>query len=368
MSLKSAATVKTSNGQRILGYHILSDSNTGDYWVDGGLTVNEFLADIKAMTGTAPEVVSAWVPGQKRSNSSGQAASRTVLEATPLGADLPEFDAPDAVVTPALLPRYGAPEQSAQSRISAMSASGASEWAPTSAEAMIRDQGSNVSITAKYSWYGTNPFAAPYNMAEHWGMEFQFDFYTRNKGVYGDENRPNYGQRPFCGTGAGDDSYKDWASASNRPFNWFATVVDGTSTIVAPRQLGFYGDYNDLSDPCNVSSVTVGVAAPWRIPSTIAGTQEVMVQMYPQRGLDTQSTVGSIVQPVSRGWCETYPFMPLTDCMGVLTDGYPGPGITTNRPVLGDQRGWKAPDLCWVSQNYGRNSSDTFSWDCNSGE
>ncbi|MDT0116611.1 hypothetical protein Q9R20_06365 [Microbacterium sp. PRF11] len=355
VSLESAVTVEQGAGLPILGYHFESDSIAGDFWMGPDADPVAFLDDIERSTGTAPEVIGAYVDGEAYTTQRSQARS-----ASPelLGSDLPVFDAPDAVAPDTSKLLNGA-DREVPSAVASARAS--STWEPTSAEAMIRDQGARVSITAKYSWYGSNPFAAPHQMAEGWGMEFQFDFYTHRR--FGPTNQGWSGVRPQCGR----SDYKDWAAASNRPFDWFAIVINGTNSVVAPREIGFYGDYNDLFDKCVVTSVSVGAAAPWRIPSTVAGTQDVMIQMYPYRGLDTQSVVGSLVQPVSRKWCEDNPSMPLTDCMGVWPGTYPGPGATDNRPVLGDGRGWTAPDLCWTSLNYGRTSADTFSWDCNSG-
>lgn len=181
--------------------------------------------------------------------------------------------------------------------------------------------------------------------------------------MYGDENLPNYGSRPYCGVG--NDSYKNWAAASNRPFDWFGWVVAGQNTVVAPGSIGLYGDYNDLSDPCTVSSIAVGAANPWQIPSTAGSTQELLITMYPNKGMDASSKIGALVQPVSRAWCESHSWMPLTDCMGVTPGSYPGPGPSSSRPVLGDWRNKRAPELCWVSQNYGNNAP--IFWDCNSG-
>ncbi len=169
--------------------------------------------------------------------------------------------------------------------------------------------------------------------------------------------------RPWCGTFGNE--YKSWAAASNSPFDWFGWVIAGQDTVVAPGSIGLYGDYNDLSDPCTVSSIAVGAADPWQIPSTVAGTQDLMLTMYPNRGTDASSKIGSLVQPVSRDWCQRNPSMPLTDCMGVTPGSYPGPGPSSSRPVLGDWRNMRAPELCWTSQNYG-NDAPIF-WDCNGG-
>lgn len=347
----------------ILGYHFESDSITGDYWNDSEMSVDEFLGDIAEQTGTAPEVIGAYVDGadyEDRASMSRSSAPRV------LGADLPEFDAPDAVAPAASsLPESSRTSQSEVDLPGALAVSAAAPrtWQPTSAEVQIRSMGSKLAIVSKYTWYGSNPFAAPHVMADKWGMEFQVDFYTTNKGARGDKLRPNLGTRPWCGVS--DASYKNWAAASNRPFDWFGWVASGQNTVVAPGSIGLYGDYNDLSDPCEVSSIAVGAADPGRIPSTVASTQQLLITMYPNKGTDTTSKIGALVQPVSRDWCESHRNMPLTDCMGVTPGTYPGPGPASSRPVLGDWRNKRAPDLCWVSQNYG--IDPPIIWNCNSG-
>ena len=154
-----------------------------------------------------------------------------------------------------------------------------------------------------------------------WGLEFQFDFYTTNRGVVGDENIPNLGVRPWCGViGTG---YKDWAVASNRPFSWYAFVISGSNLILAPATLGLYGDYNDLSDPCTVSSIAVGMADPHQMTSDSSGNNHLKLSMFPAKGMDSQSRVGAIVQPV------------------------------TSRMVLNAANNNFAPDLCWYSAGFG---------------
>ena len=125
-----------------------------------------------------------------------------------------------------------------------------------------------------------------------------------------------------------------------------------------------YGDFNDLSDPCNVSTIAVGMAQPSMMPNSY-GSNFLSLYLYPLRGDDAQSKIGAIVQPVSRQHCESNPTMPLMDCMGVTPGTYPGPGSSNSRMVLNDARGKVAPDLCWYSGEFGNSAAALEFWDCN---
>lgn len=64
VSLESATTIARAAGLPVEGYRFESDSIVGDFWLDGGLTVEEFLAEVRKETGTAPEIVTAYVDGE----------------------------------------------------------------------------------------------------------------------------------------------------------------------------------------------------------------------------------------------------------------------------------------------------------------
>lgn len=355
VSLESALTLTDGDGIRVEGYRFESSSIAGDFWPDAGLSAEDFLAEIAAATGTAPEVVGAYVDSAdhaKRAPEVGPFAD------APLGAELPVYVAPPGdpvVMSEDLSP--ASTEGEAPGDVGPLAVN--ETWQPTTAEAMVTPSGTTLAIRAKYNWYGTNPFASPTRMADHWGMEFQFDFYTKARPHQGPPPTL-YGKRPYCGTTT--PSYKDWAAASTRPFSWFAWVISGNSQIVAPNGLGLYGDFNDLSDPCTVSTIAVGMAFPRAMPHSTAGTNQLALAMYPKKGDDVQSVLGAIVQPVSRTHCERYPNMPLMDCMGVAPGTYPGPGRSENRMVLNSVNGRKAPSLCWYSPNYG--DSPAQLWSC----
>lgn len=349
VSLKAALSVTSAVGVEILGYHFSSDTIVGDYWLGTGLDVDTFLRNIEIETGTAPEIVGAYVEADKFEESRSRLKSgRSVV----LGAGLVPFDAPDADISRlnSSIDDVGAAQASVEEPPVSSRAS-SDTWQPSAVGAEVRNNGTQVGIEVVYSWEGLNPYASPLAMADQWGMEFQFDFYTTNRGVIGDENIPNLGVRPWCGViGTG---YKDWAVASNRPFSWYAFVMSGSNLILAPATLGLYGDYNDLSDPCTVSSIAVGMADPHQMTSDSSGNNHLKLSMFPAKGMDSQSRVGAIVQPVSRQWCEMNPSMPLTDCMGVTPGTYPGPGPVASRMVLNANNNNFAPDLCWYSGGFG---------------
>lgn len=342
VSLQDAMSVTRASGVDIHGYHFTTDSIIGDYWPGSGMTAEEFLTRVEKETGTAPEIVSAYVLADELE------AARTSQRSTPnlLGADLAQFDAPNADASRMNANR---PEQTDGGEIRSLGAS--DTWQPNSVEGqVVATSSTTLEITGKYSWWGLSPFNSPLVMADHWGMEFQFDFYTTLRPHLGSIYPIGYGYRPQCGATA--ISYKDWAAASTRPYSWYAYVINGPDEIVAPATLGMYGDFNDLSDPCTVSTIAVGMAQPQVMPSSY-GDQFLTIRMYPERGDDVQSVLGAIVQPVSRTWCEQNPSMPLMDCMGVTPGAYPGPGPASSRMVLNNGNGKKAPDLCWNSEQFG---------------
>lgn len=128
-----------------------------------------------------------------------------------------------------------------------------------------------------------------------------------------------------------------------------------------------YGDYNDLPDHCTRSTIGVGMAQPQAMPSDNYGSNHLSIAMYPDRGQDTASVVGSEVQAVERQTCESWPLVALTDCMGVATI-WPFPGaVDAHRNVLNSGSGWLAPALCWYSPNWGEVLGETLSYPCDMG-
>ncbi|MFF2486850.1 hypothetical protein ACFVSU_10640 [Microbacterium sp. NPDC058062] len=316
--------------------------------------MDEFLAEMERLTGTQPEVVNAYLSADASADDTKarNAAARVIVTG------YPEFHASAPNPSSDFRPSATA-EAPPEAGVAAASAAG--RWDPEVAEVQILDLGSTINIIEKYSWPDTFT-SNVYNMPNHWGMEFTVDFWTSMRTPPPFYVPPvTYGYRPWCGWG----DYKDWAAASNDVFNWFAMVMDGNDYVYAPGQIGFYGDYNDLSDECTRSSVSVGMAQPWAMPYSSWGSNEVMLSLFPDRGQDTWSKIDANIQAVERHTCETNTSMPLTDCMGATPSVvWPGPGANS-RGVLSLSRNWTAPDKCWVSLDWG--TTDPLPWACSAG-
>jgi hypothetical protein len=359
VSLPDAVTINSAFGNPVRGYHFESDSIVGDYWIGSAQTLDQFLAETTRLTGTQPEVVAAYVDPEALTGLAEQ--SRTSDETRTIVTNLPEYDAPPGVPSDNFAPSAQDAREIAPNTtdVAALAANG--RWDPHSAEVQIFDAGSFLNIVEKYTWGGPmNINDMIYNMPESWGMEFTIDFYSANRAWPPGTpvNFPGKNYRPSCA----DPSYKDWAAASNREFNWFAMVLDDYDYVYAPDELGFYGDYNDLSDECTRSSVSVGLAAPWRMPSSMGGTQDVMLSLYPNRGQASTSPIGAVIQAVERSTCEYQVRIPLTDCMGANVNiAWPGPGAAS-RGVLSSTRSWLAPNACWFSGNFGDDIPQR--WEC----
>ena len=316
------------------------------------MSVEEYLESIEKTVGTQPEVVGAYTVVTQEESS--RLLSERGAEA-PLVTGLPEFRAP-------LGRALQATSLEKASEISMAAADAAPDtWAPDFANIQIYDlTTTTVQIVESYGWFQTDPYNSPNVMADHWGMEFQLDFYTAPRAwPPGTPSFPNKDQRPNC---AGDD-YKDWASVSNEPFDWYALVYVDEGTLFTPTNLGLYGDYNDLFDECTRSSVTVGMANPQVFPCGVNCYQNMDLYLFPDRGQDDASTTGGLIQVVDRYMCEQATTMPLTDCMGATQywGDYPGPG-EPSRALLNPDRGWQAPDLCWMTENFG--NWDPFRFSC----
>lgn len=361
VSLPDAATIRTANSQDVIGYRFDSDSMVGDFWVDTNQSLASFLEDVETKTGTVPEVTGAYLEVPQ----SGKEGDRLRHEndAVVIETGLPEFDAPDASPEAGLLEVRGNEDGSRAESSSVTARANTNTWRPNDAEGMVEDLGASVMITAKYSWYGVDPFASPLETADHWGMEFEFSFHTAMRTPIVPAAPPYV--RPNCGR----DDFKDWAAASNRYFNWFAMVAYGQDFVYAPGALGLYGDYNDLWDECTRTSVSVGMAVPHAMPSSIVGTNHLTIVMYPDRGQDTQSRLGANIQLVERYTCEQFPSIALTDCMGGNVS-YQYPSGSVSRMVLNAFPSGRpapfAPNYCWYSGNFGNDAAQP--WDCNAVE
>lgn len=358
VDLPSATTIRSAYGAPVLGYHFESDFAVGDYWLGTEQSLDDFLANMSEMTGTSPEVVGAFVRPDALARSSRSAGPGG--QPPTLATGLPRYSAPAASPAPSFVEMS---KEASDSVLPLSTRSTTDRWDPDTAEVRIEDQGDTVSITQKFYWTSLDPYATVYNMPDHWGMEFQVDFYSSHELRVLPVPPVGYGTRPICG----EDDYKDWASASNREFNWYALVIDSTDNYVyPPGDIGLYGDYNDLFDACTRSTVAVGMAQPLAMPYSSYGSNEIAISMFPDRGQEETSVVGATVQVVERKPCEDHPDIALTDCMGVNEGAqWPGPGSNA-RPVLDHGRGWRAPDLCWASAGFGTRQ-DPYVYSCSGG-
>ncbi len=362
MSLPDATSIQSSFGADVRGYNFESDSTVGDYWIGSSQTLDGFLAEMQSKAGTQPEVVGAYVdPDQFESGVQARSAQTYVLET-----GLPEFAASPGAPSDEFTETTGEGELGTTSKVGSDAMAldtPAGRWDPYMAEVQIRDMGTFVNIVEKYTWGGPlHPYDNIYNMPDHWGVEFTVDFWTTNKGAPSVQGS-NTGIRPSCGVS--NDGYKDWAAASNREFNWFAMVIDGSDMVYAPGQIGFYGDYNDLFDECERSSVSAGMAQPYAMPYSIAGSNDVYLALYPDRGQDATSVIDGNVHAVERSTCEAFPTITLTDCMGA-NYATTFPSGAPLRTTLAASRGWTAPNKCWYSDDWG--STAPIPWECSSGD
>lgn len=77
----------------------------------------------------------------------------------------------------------------------------------------------------------------------------------------------------------------------------------------------------------------------------------MLVTILAPRGVENTGYIGALIQSVSSSQCDLFPWMALTDCMGVTASS------VGNRPVLSETRNWRAPDKCWFSDDYGTGSA-----------
>jgi hypothetical protein len=130
------------------------------------------------------------------------------------------------------------------------------------------------------------------------------------------------------------------------PF-WAAYQNVGGGMTGVSSSVGAYADYNDLSDLCQTNSIAIGIKRPDFVNHYPTGGQEMLFTILAPRGVENTGSIDALVQSVNSSQCDLFPWMALTDCMGVVS------GSVGTRPVLAEWRNWRAPDKCWFSDNYG---------------
>lgn len=196
-----------------------------------------------------------------------------------------------------------------------------------------------VKVRGQYQWSVLD--TAPYVLPDHHGLEFGMNLFTDNPSVTGNV-------RPWCSP----SQYKDVPFAKNYGWAWSAFVANPYAygpNITNLAAQGVYADYNDLSDACNRNNVTIGLAIPQDIPLAYQSWVYIFGwEVLADRGWDDTSRISAEIQTVSTARCEVDPWMTLTDCMGAIDSGW-----SDSRPVLNINRGWTAPNKCWISDVFG---------------
>lgn len=346
VDLLDAAQITEVDGFEVVAYRIENSEVAGEYSLGGGQTPAEYRSYFSDRFGTVPEIVAAIT--LQPSATTEQDISRTPVEvaAPELDAPLVPSDAPAVQDQTAAAARASDSEAAERSALIAPPAGLA--WAPDTADLQIWDNGSTIYFGHYYQW--TGPDGYPYDLPDHWGMEFGIDVYTDD---------PILGTRPFCSMGGSDaQDYKHRPFAKNFGYSWVVYSSKIGSQSMSPINnalLGAYADYNDAEDACNRNSITIGLANPWDLEYDTSGAVRLSIDIVAPQGLDTKGFIEGAVQAVSRGMCEDYSWMSLTDCMGVYDEATnPGTGPSKlSRATLSAARYWKGPDLAWVSNDYG---------------
>lgn len=347
-----AASITEIDGYDVVAYRIQNAEVAGEYAPRSDQTPEQFLGEFQARFGTDPEIVGATTLRPKSDVDLTKAPSTLHVEAAKVDA------------APVPLDALAVQEQNmAAERVSSDDASrgvgpvppAGLEWAPDTADIQIYDGGSSITFSHYYQWTGTNAY--PYNLPNHYGIEFGVDLYTDD---------PITGNRPFCTqAGAPAGNYKDRPFAKNYGWSWYVySSKIGTDALssIDYALLGAYADYNDALDACNRSSISIGLANPWDLEYDTAGAVRLSIDIVAPQGLETSSLIGGGVQAVTRGQCEVYPQMTFTDCMGVWDPAYnPGPDpADLSRPTLGTHRNWRGPNICWVSNDFGSTAPEQY--------
>jgi hypothetical protein len=345
VTFEDALGVSEVAGADVVAYRYENPEVVGEYGLASDQTPAEFLASFREFYGTSPAVVAAIVMQDREAVTEGSARAQAPGLVVPLET-APFTPAPVAVDSPAVasLQENLARAESAKAidrSSSASSAATASTWHPDYADIQIWDAGSyGMYFTEFISWYSLD--TSPTYLQDHWGLEFQVDIYTSHPDYQG-------GSRPFCNGG-----YKERPFAANTTNNWNWSVFVGSPVGLIPGSgyWGAYPDYNDSGDPCDRNSMAIGIADPHELPTDGAAAYVLQLNLLAPKGADASGRIGGQIQAVSRHWCEWYPDMTFTDCMGVYPASWGGPEDRV-RVTLGEWRNWTAPPKCWQSNNYG---------------
>lgn len=337
--LSLADAIDVAQSEDIAGSVFRFENQTlvGEYSTSSGVPLDQYLEKFRSDFGVEPAVVGV------RTNISLE-ESRTLGSnevQTNFGANL-ELQAsqemrPDSHIGSQLRKIQAQHSIAKQSRTATTTMT---RWDPNFVmQDVTRNTGSTyTSIVGNYVWsdLDTSPLLIP----DTYGLEFEVNAFTPNVvGLF----------RPYCVPGT--PIYKDIPFAKNHDWNWSAWVSNPNTygTIFNPATLGVYADYNDLSDECDRNSLAVGVAVGNEIPLAYNSYVYTFgMQIDAPNGSDSTGEISAVVQSVTGSYCISNPTMALTNCMGIDP-----PSWADHRMVLNKNRGWTAPNKCWISDSYG---------------
>ncbi|MFF2389140.1 hypothetical protein [Agromyces sp. NPDC058104] len=345
VALDQAIKTTRVDGSDVLSYRFENPEVVGEY-SPASQTPAEFLALFREQFGTDPQIAAVVI---QRPNI-GDIAQSTARAHRPIPTDAPEFRAaPVAIDSIANIESrnrswHDAGKAPAPRKAEATLAS--TRWDPDQADIQIfRPNQGSVLFQQYYAWVSLA--TSPNRVPAHWGLEFEVNIYT---------NQQTGATRPWC-----SGAYREDPFAKNYQWTWWVSVA-GPNGNLAPgaADLGAYADYNDSLDPCNRNSMAIGLANPRAIPIWSGQTvYQLNAVIVAPRGEDETGRIGGNVQAVTTTRCEDLPSMSLTDCMGVVTGVWPGPG-DRNRATLSESRNWIAPSKCWLSLNYGSTAPQPY--------
>lgn len=325
LSLDDAITASASLKEQVVAFAFTTDNVTGEY-APLSMPASEFLAYFEEDFGSQPEVTGIVVL-----RTTEDKTSTPTHEKTNLGSDLPAFGAPPVVLGGLPLQRKEAADAYSDAAREGTGARPSPDWrADYTAQAAV-NRGSSAYIGGYFSFLNLGLQNLPLDV----GIEFEVN--QKNPAVFAPTN-----VRPLCF----DASFKDRFWASNYSYSWTAT--DSWAGGGIPTA---YADYNDDEDLCQTNSIAIGIRYPGLVSAAPPfNDQEIDIAVFAPKGLLSSSAISGNIQTVSDQFCDAFPLMALTDCMGVtdITGHWGGyPSGEYNQSTLNISRAWSAPGRCW---------------------
>ncbi|MFC5503125.1 hypothetical protein ACFPJ4_12820 [Lysinimonas soli] len=348
VSFDDAVTAAGSYAGTVLGIAYDNPEVSGEYYFASTQTPAEFEAKFDSSFATTPAatglVVATTVPV------GSQPAGLSAKIAPSINTLTPAFVPRPATFSPRIQKLTTRPT-SQTSKVASPASVQSGDWRPAQANVYLTTYSApnRVDISSSYWWLGAD---APWLLPSDWGIEFEVNMYDPN----GDR-----GTRTSCFLPDGTDvdyAYKASLAAQNQNLNWQVIRPDG---VTAPKSLGAYADYNDLSDPCNQASFAIGL----RYPQNIQGYGIVFTISAP-KGRTATSIISGGTQAVLDGLCNVWPYSvgAKTDCMGAQAGDWPLGSVPHATGTLSQARGWRGPKLCWFSDQKGQVAPVNQTNDC----